>query len=103
MTPKAYRIFVGARNTQNHSILPGDDAIIRRTLGRYFNGWTIQKAEGIWEDVPEETRLIHVVAHKDNYTAVAGKKPFESCIAQLKNDMKQHAIMVEEGGTVSFL
>lgn len=101
--PQSYRIFVGARNTPNHSFLPNDEKILRATLGRYFKGWTIHKAEGIWEGVAEESRVVTVVDAPNNHTKDAGKTPFESCVKQLKNDLKQLAIMVETGGTVSFL
>jgi hypothetical protein len=100
---KSYRIYVGARNTPNHSFLPKDEAILRATLGRYFKGWTIQSAEGIWEGKAEETRIITLVDGPSTRTEKAGHTPFESCVNQLKNDLKQLAIMVEVGGTVSFL
>lgn len=101
--PKSYRIFVGARNNPNHTFLPRDENILRSTLGRYYKGWTIQSAEGIWEGKAEETRIVTLVDAPSTRTDKAGKTPFESCVNQLKNDLKQLAIMIEAGGTVSFL
>jgi hypothetical protein len=45
MPAKAFRIYVGARNTPRHTILPKDDDIILKTLSRYFTGWTIAVAD----------------------------------------------------------
>ena len=103
MVPKAYRIYVGARNTANHTFLPADERLVRQTLARYFKGWTIQSARGIWEGVEELTQVITLVDHTDNHAINSGKTPLESCVAQLKNDLKQAAIMVESGGDVSLL
>jgi hypothetical protein len=103
MPAKIYRIYVGARNKPERTILDDDDKIIRKTMKRYFKGWTIQEAEGIWDGAEEETRIIGVTADPTNYAIGAGRTPLKSCVAQLKNDMKQMAIMVEAGGLISML
>jgi hypothetical protein len=103
MPAKAFRIYVGARNTPRHTILPKDDDIILKTLSRYFTGWTIAVADGYYAGTKEESRIITVVVDASNFAAGAGKSPFESCVAQLKNDLKQLSIMVEAGRNVSFL
>ena len=103
MPAKAYRIFVGARNTPNHTFLDKDEKIIRNTVNRYFKGWTIENAEGSWDGQEEQTRIITVVDSAARETWAAGSRPVEAFAAQLKNDLKQAAVMVETGGYISIL
>lgn len=102
MPASVHRIYLGARNTPNHTFLPKDDALLQKTLSRYFRGWTIQNAQGFWEGTAEETRVVTVVDGPENHASGAGQTPFESCGNQLKNDFRQAAVMIERGGTASF-
>lgn len=116
MIPKLYRIFLGARNTPNHTFESGDEQVITNVLSRYFKGWTIVNSVGIWEGTEEQSKIISVVVSKTalieereikdpttgkSHFQSPGKTPVEACAKQLKQHFGQGAVMVEEGGSVS--
>jgi hypothetical protein len=96
---RAYRIYIGSRNTPNHSFTTRDNDIIAKTVSRYFRGWTIADATGFWENQVECSKVITVTTGAT--TNDAGDNPVVACANQLCHHFKQYAVMVEEGGVVS--
>src|SRR5690554_4915097 len=95
---KAYRIYVGARNTQNHTFTTRDSDILQSIVSQYFSGWTIVESIGYWDGSVESSRIITVFTSSSTGYS---KSPVEACASQLRGNLKQYAVAVEEGGLVS--
>jgi C4-type Zn-finger protein len=96
-----HRIYIGARNTPLHRFNGTDENRLNKLLNSYLRGWTITKAEGVWDRVAEEVRVVTVVETPQNKSGY--KAGLVSLVAALATDLKQFAVMWESNGSASII
>lgn len=99
----AYRIYLGARNTESRRFSPRDLEIVEGILNEFFQGWTTARALGSWEGKTEETALITVTTRGVKPGALAPKAAVEACARKLKAHLGQESVLIEVGGATTFL
>lgn len=93
-----YRIYLGARNTDNHKFTPTDLRTLKKVLNRYFKAWTLVTGTGCWDGAEEQCYIATVSTDPATEQLIAGKRPIESMTYQLRQHFDQEAIIIEEGG-----
>lgn len=98
----AYRIYLGARNTQSRVFSPQDVEIVEAILNEHFQGWTTAKAAGSWLGKTEETLVITVTSRGIRAGDSSALDAIEACATRLKEYLGQESVMIEEGGAARF-
>lgn len=99
----AYRIYLGARNTESRTFSPRDEARVEEILDEHFHGWTTAPGAGRWKESTEEMRVITLTPRSAKRGAASAAASIEDCARRLKEHLGQEAVMLEQGGTVTFL
>lgn len=98
----AYRIYLGARNTESRVFSPHDIAVVESILDEHFQGWTTAKAIGSWLGETEEALVITVTSKGIKSPQIAPLTCIEACAGRLKDHLGQESVMIEEGGASRF-
>ncbi|MES2309734.1 MAG: hypothetical protein V4507_12835 [Verrucomicrobiota bacterium] len=93
---KAYRIYLGARNSMNHRFDSHDLNILTSILNHHFEGWSIYDSLGTWQGQQEEGKVITIFIDSG---ASSIPKPIRSCMEDLLKAFNQYTLFIEEGGT----
>jgi hypothetical protein len=99
----AYRIYLGARNTESRTFSPREIEAVETILNEHFHGWTTAQAVGSWQGATEEAMVITVTTRAARQGPESARAAIENCATRLKDQLGQESVMLETGGGVSFL
>lgn len=85
-----HRLFIGANNETKRV----DDYEMKRTLDKYFEGYTVVLAFGRWKGKNEDSRIVEIETGSDYL--------LPTVIEELKKVLKQEAIGHQELPSISF-
>lgn len=92
---KCYTLYLGARNTDHHTITAEDYEKIEEVVKKTSEKYTMISAKGYWEGKSEETAII-VLALDNNERA---NRRIERLCEALLQEFQQFAIMCQISGT----
>jgi hypothetical protein len=89
------RLYLGGDNSNGGARFPVED--VRRVVDRYFLGYTLLQAEGVWRGGTEQTWIIEVAGNEDVEKLHTDDSPIRLLIEALKEQFSQESIGVGTG------
>lgn len=91
------RLYLGGDNSKAGARFPAED--VRHVVDRYFTGYTLIQAEGVWRGSVEQTWIIEVAGGEEVEKLHTIDAPIAKLIDALKEAFTQESIGV---GTCEF-
>jgi hypothetical protein len=90
MKNNTYKLYIGSNNATGQVDLD----LIELTLNKYFQGYTIESADGYWNGTREKTVLI---------TLTSDLNQLQQVISELKEVLQQEAIAYQKISDLHFI